>query len=56
MAESEKVEATVPEDVGIDATELASKLDVEEIQSIAEQSLQHLLAWAQSPQFYAQLG
>ncbi len=56
MAESEKVEATVPEDVGIDATELASKLDVEEIQLIAEQSLQHLLAWAQSPQFYAQLG
>ena len=56
MAESENVEATVPEDVGIDASELTSKLDVEKIQSLAEKILQQVLAWAQSPQFYAQLG
>ncbi len=56
MAESENVEATIPEDVGIDASEFASKLDVEKIQSLAEKVLQQVLAWAESPQFYAQLG
>ncbi|MEM7401990.1 MAG: mechanosensitive ion channel domain-containing protein [Pseudomonadota bacterium] len=56
MSESEQVEAKIPEDVGIDASDLTSKIDFEKIQSTVEQIYQQILAWAQSPQFYAQLG
>ena len=56
MSESEKVEANIPEDVGIDTSDLTNKIDLEKLQSTVEQVFQQILAWAQSPQFYAQLG
>jgi len=56
MAESEQVDANIPEDVGINASELTSKIDFEKLQSMTEQGFHQVLAWAQSPQFYAQLG
>lgn len=55
MAKSEQVEAKIPEDVGVDASGLTSKIDLEKIQSMTEEGFQQVLAWAQSPQFYAQL-
>ena len=56
MAESEQVEANIPENVGLDTSELGSKFDLEKLQSSVEQAFHHVLAWLQSPQFYAQLG
>lgn len=55
MAKSEQVEAKIPEDVGVDASGLTSKIDLEKIQSMTEEGFQQVLDWAQSPQFYAQL-
>ncbi|MEJ2115022.1 MAG: mechanosensitive ion channel [Gammaproteobacteria bacterium] len=56
MAESEQAIMNTPKDVGISVSELTNKIDIEKIQTMAEQSSLHVLAWAQSPQFYAQLG
>jgi small-conductance mechanosensitive channel len=56
MAESEQVDVNMPDEVEIDASELSSKIDFEKLLSTAEQVFQQVLAWAQSPQFYAQLG
>ena len=56
MSESEQIDANIPEDVGINAAEFTSKLDLEKIQSIVDQAVLQIIAWAQSPQFYAQLG
>jgi len=54
MAESEQVEANIPDDVGIDASGLTKNLDFEKLQAMAEQVFQQVVAWAQSPAFYAQ--
>ena len=56
MAESEQFDANIPEGVGINASELTRKIDFEKLQSMAEHGFNQVLAWAQSPQFYAQLG
>ncbi len=56
MAESEQVGVNIPEDMGIDTSELTNKIDLEKLLSMSEQSFHQVLAWAQSPQFYAQLG
>ncbi|MGH1538372.1 MAG: mechanosensitive ion channel family protein [Gammaproteobacteria bacterium] len=56
MAKSENVEVNVPDDVGIDASGVVKNLDIENLQANAEQVFQQAAAWAQSPQFYAQLG
>ena len=56
MAESEQIDANIPEGVGINASELTRKIDFEKLQSMAEQGFHQVLAWALSPQFYAQLG
>lgn len=56
MAEPEHMVANAPEEVGIDASAFATKFDLEKIQSMVDQAAQQIFAWAQSPQFYAQIG
>lgn len=56
MAELEQTSTEVADQVGVDASELSSKINLETLQSSAEQLLQQVVEWAQSPQFYAQCG
>ena len=44
MAESEQVDVNMPDEVGIDASELSSKIDFEKLLSTAEQVFQQVLA------------
>ena len=56
MADTEQTTKLVADDVGVDASVLTSQINLETIQSSLEMVLRQIIEWAQSPQFYAQIG
>ena len=56
MAEEEQVNLNPPEEVGVDISQLSNKFDLDKLQSMIDQAVQQVIAWSQSPQFYAQVG
>ena len=56
MAESKENDIDVIDEVGAEAIELASKVNLKDVQLKIQQFSEQIVEWAQSPQFYAQLG
>ncbi|QMU60233.1 MAG: mechanosensitive ion channel [Gammaproteobacteria bacterium] len=64
MADSEEAKIEIPEDASIEipeetkeeVTKLVENINLENLQSIVENFSENVVAWAQSPAFYAQCG
>jgi small-conductance mechanosensitive channel len=56
MSEKQDIDKDVLDEVGDEAIEFVNKISLEDIQSKFQQITGQILEWAQSPQFYAQLG